>query len=729
MSANRGEADLEREMWAAAARCHRAAGKPLDAGRCLERAGRWQEAGRCYEEGGAWKEAARCYEKDSQSLEAAWLYADELGWYANAEAALSEAEQRCDEVRESAGHELARELIRARCAAGRRRDAEAAMRLRGVLGRAAETRPVERRVLRRWAARVSEVLRRPDLGLELHWELASGDEESETEWEAYTTRVLGEPVAYPNMGQWSDAGGSGFWFVEPTTGMRFLWVPGGRFWMGSEADEEKAFAWEKPRHLVEVSGYWLAETAVTNGQYELFLREQRGSREPAMWRDRRYNQPEQPVVGVNWLEARKFCQWLSERSGRRIELPTEAQRERAARGDDGRKYPWGDEDPHGTRAHYGQRWEDVPLPVGSLPAGRGPYGHLDLAGNVMEWCRDAWDEHAYEKRGQLTVDPEVSGKADGGPGEHRACRGGAFNGGPVTLRSAFRDGGLADGRGRVLGFRVAGLPAQTTDHTREIRKRFPCPDVIGRSSAIAGVLKQAALVAPLDVDILITGPSGTGKTLLAHAIAQNSPRARGPFVEFNCAALPQAQIESELFGAVRGAHSTARECIPGKVEAAQGGILFLYEIAELTPGAQAKLLQLLQSRTYYPVGASRPHEADVRIVSATSAHLKDMVAQRRFREDLCFRLDAMRICMPTLSERRADIPLLVEHIVAGVCWRYGVPAMTVSRATLVACQEAPWHGNVRALAHAVEAAVICARGLDQHILRTEHFFPDRRDRM
>jgi hypothetical protein len=158
-------------------------------------------------------------------------------------------------------------------------------------------------------------------------------------------------------------------FVEERTGIQFLWVPGGRFWMGSGADEEDAFENEKPRHLVEVSGYWLAETPVTNRQYEIFLQEQRGSREPKYWRDRQFNQPEQPVVGVSWLAATVFCQWLSERLGQRVELPTEAQWEFAARGEAGRKYPWGEEEPDETRARYGKRWDKAPSPVGSLPMG------------------------------------------------------------------------------------------------------------------------------------------------------------------------------------------------------------------------------------------------------------------------------------------------------------------------------------------------------------------------
>jgi formylglycine-generating enzyme required for sulfatase activity len=248
-------------------------------------------------------------------------------------------------------------------------------------------------------------------------------------------------------------------FVEDRTGIRFLWVPGGRFWVGSGADEEDAGEDEKPRHLVDVSGFWLAVTPVTNRQYEMFLRVRREIEEPRFWRDRKYNQAEQPVVGVSWLEAREFCRWLSEISGQRMELPTEAQWERAARGDDGRKYPWGEEKPDETRAHYRKGWDDAAMPVGSLPAGRGPYGHLDLAGNVWEWCRDSWDGHAYEKRGELTVDPEGSGAEDGDPGVARACRGGSYVGQSGALRSAFRDWTRAGDWGRGLGFRVAALPA------------------------------------------------------------------------------------------------------------------------------------------------------------------------------------------------------------------------------------------------------------------------------
>jgi formylglycine-generating enzyme required for sulfatase activity len=247
-------------------------------------------------------------------------------------------------------------------------------------------------------------------------------------------------------------------FVEGRTGIRFLWVPGGRLWMGSGADDEDANEDEKPRHLVEVSGYWLAETPVTNEQYEKFAREQPGRREPRFWRDRKYNQLEQPVVGVSWEDARAFCRWLSEISGHTIELPTEVQWEFAARGEEGRRYPWGEEEPDETRAHYGKTFGALPMPVGNLPAGRGPFGHLDLAGNVWEWCLDAWDPAAYQKCGELIAASEELEAPHDDPGVlDRVCRGGAFSTNPRYLRSACRRGSIADGRLVLLGFRVAAL--------------------------------------------------------------------------------------------------------------------------------------------------------------------------------------------------------------------------------------------------------------------------------
>jgi len=276
---------------------------------------------------------------------------------------------------------------------------------------------------------------------------------------------------------------------------------------------------------------------------------------------------------------------------------------------------------------------------------------------------------------------------------------------------------LAD---RLLGQR----PARTeNDHTRDVRTRFHCPEIVGRSEALAQVLQQAALVAPLDLDILMTGPSGTGKTALARAIVANGKRANAPFVVLNCAALPDPLLENELYGAERGAHSTATRRTPGKVAVADGGTLFLDEVGELSLAAQAKLLHLLQAREYHPLGATAAVKANVRILSATNADLRQRVAARQFREDLYYRLHVLPIGLPSLAERRDDIPQLAAHICRAACQRHGFPTLTLARRATLACCEAAWPGNVRELANAIEAAVVRANGDGSALVLEHHVFP------
>lgn len=271
---------------------------------------------------------------------------------------------------------------------------------------------------------------------------------------------------------------------------------------------------------------------------------------------------------------------------------------------------------------------------------------------------------------------------------------------------------------------VARWPGrQRVDHTREVRQRFRCDELVGRSEALARMLTEASHVAPLAIGVLLSGPTGTGKSALARAIAANSKRAQGPFIAVNCGAIPEPLVESELFGAERGAHSTAARKMPGKVAAAAGGTLFLDEIAELPLGAQAKLLQLLQERVYYPLGASAPVAADVRVISATHANLKERVAKKLFREDLYYRLHVLPIEVPGLGERRDDIPELVESFCADACARNGLPPLRVARRTLSACQEATWHGHLRELANAIEAAVVRAQIDGSGVLLEHHVFP------
>jgi transcriptional regulator with GAF, ATPase, and Fis domain len=263
----------------------------------------------------------------------------------------------------------------------------------------------------------------------------------------------------------------------------------------------------------------------------------------------------------------------------------------------------------------------------------------------------------------------------------------------------------------------------TADATAPLRATLRIANVIGRSQALAATLRQVALVAPVDIHVLLTGETGTGKSQLARVIHDNGPRAHHPFVEVNCAALPETLLESELFGALPGAHSTAVRKVEGKVESADRGTLFLDEIGELSHAAQAKLLQLVQSKEYYPLGGTRPQRADVRVIAATNTDLDQAVAERRFREDLFYRLQVLPIRVPSLAERREDIPLLAAAFCAQSCARYGVPELTLSPNARRAAESAEWPGNVRQLEHAIEAAVIRAAGERARQLERVHLFP------
>jgi transcriptional regulator with GAF, ATPase, and Fis domain len=263
-----------------------------------------------------------------------------------------------------------------------------------------------------------------------------------------------------------------------------------------------------------------------------------------------------------------------------------------------------------------------------------------------------------------------------------------------------------------------------SDPTRPLRQTLRLTGIIGHSVVLAAVLRQVAMVAPLDVHVLLTGETGTGKSLMARAIHDNGPRAGQPFVEVNCATLPDLLVESELFGALPGAHSTASRRIEGKVAAAEHGSLFLDEIGVLSVTAQAKLLQLLQSRQYYPLGSGKPLQADVRVITATNTDLRRAVAEHRFREDLFYRLEVLPIRVPSLAERREDIAELAAAFCSEGCTRHQLPQLRLSRNAVRALEAAEWPGNVRQLAHAVEAGVIRAAGLGASQVEAAHLFAD-----
>lgn len=228
--------------------------------------------------------------------------------------------------------------------------------------------------------------------------------------------------------------------------------------------------------------------------------------------------------------------------------------------------------------------------------------------------------------------------------------------------------------------------------------------------AMAQVLELIRQVAPTDASVLITGESGTGKELVARHIHMQSTRQFGPFVAVNCGALAEGLLESELFGHEKGAFTGAVSRKIGKIELAHEGTLFLDEIGDVPPKVQVDLLRVLQERTFYRVGGNAPISADFRLVCATHRDLEAEVTAGRFREDLYYRINVLRIELPPLRERVEDIPLLADHFLAHFCRQTGKPIKGFTPEAMALLCHYPWPGNVRELANAIERAVVLCRG-------------------
>ncbi len=230
--------------------------------------------------------------------------------------------------------------------------------------------------------------------------------------------------------------------------------------------------------------------------------------------------------------------------------------------------------------------------------------------------------------------------------------------------------------------------------------------IVGESEAIREILGMVETVAPTEARVLVTGANGAGKELVARQIHNGSPRAEGPFVEVNCAAIPGELIESELFGHEKGAFTSAVSQRKGKFEQAQGGTLFLDEIGDMSANAQAKVLRALQEHKISRVGSDKDIAVDVRVVAATNKDLKQAIADGEFREDLYHRLAVVPIHVPSLAERASDVPVLVAHFLDMLCSQSGRSVPKVSAEAMDMLAGAPWTGNVRELRNAVERLLI-----------------------
>ena len=237
----------------------------------------------------------------------------------------------------------------------------------------------------------------------------------------------------------------------------------------------------------------------------------------------------------------------------------------------------------------------------------------------------------------------------------------------------------------------------------KIAKKY---DIIGSAPKIKKVTELIDKVAPTQARILITGPNGTGKELVAHQIHQKSDRYQHPLIEVNCAAIPSELIESELFGHLKGAFTSAVKDRKGKFEAATQGTLFLDEIGDLSLSAQAKVLRALQENKVQRVGSDKDISVDVRILAATNKNLKEEIKAGRFREDLYHRLAVILIQVPPLSDRKEDIPILVEHFISQISKKDGIPIKKIDTAALVLLKQYPWSGNVRELRNVIERLMI-----------------------
>jgi PAS domain S-box-containing protein len=388
---------------------------------------------------------------------------------------------------------------------------------------------------------------------------------------------------------------------------------------------------------------------------------------------------------------------------------------------------------HRTVADFTHDWEFWQRPDGTFeyvsPACERVSGYLPtdflkrpqlLEEMVLESDRPAWlDYRAAALRGERlpSLEYRILTKADATRWVEQASNPVLLDGGFAGNRGSIRD--ISDRKEGQLELQRAyeeirdlkdRLEAENTYYREEIRAVEGSSELIGQSDALKYVVYRVRQVAPSDTTVLIQGETGTGKELVAEAIHRLGPRGDRALVKVNCAALPQGLAESELFGHERGAFTGAQAQRKGRFELADGATLFLDEVGELPPDVQAKLLRVLQDGQFERVGGTKTLHVEVRVIAATNRDLKQEVAAGRFREDLWYRLNVFPITVPTLQQRKEDIPSLAQVFVERFCTKLGRPPLAVPQAVIKSLQTYGWPGNVRELQNVIERAILLSDG-------------------
>jgi PAS domain S-box-containing protein len=280
---------------------------------------------------------------------------------------------------------------------------------------------------------------------------------------------------------------------------------------------------------------------------------------------------------------------------------------------------------------------------------------------------------------------------------------------PVSISTAL----LKDQDERVIGGVETFRDLSVVEELRkELLGRHSFQDIISKNKEMRRLFQMLEQVSDTDATILLQGESGTGKELFAKAIHALSSRKNGPLITINCGSLPDTLLESELFGYEKGAHSTAFKDKPGRLALANGGTLFLDEIGDISPALQVRLLRVLQDKTFEPLGSTKSQKADVRIVAATNRNLEEMVGEGKFRQDLYYRINVVKLVLPPLRERKEDIPLLIEHFIRKFTRLMAKEIQGLSSEVMPVLMAHDFPGNIRELENIIEyATVVCKNGL------------------